>query len=222
MNRISKIIITGACALFLIALAKPYFSDSQPFLNVDPKDVLSIEYNLSETINMGSLTNFAANSYLNQSLFKKAMTKLSESKGPVNLEIPILIDSYGGYISLMGRTAQVMGFTRMLGIKYKCYVTNAYSAAFFLLVTQCDKRIILKGAKVGQHMVHIGQNMTTAEAILLSAKMSRAEAKALGQNEKKWFDLTRQVGKDKDFNEEEMLEYGIATEIYERPKSSSK
>lgn len=221
MNRISKIIITGACALFLIALAKPYFSDSQPFLNVDPKDVLSLENKVSTSINMFSLIDHGSNAYLNNFLFKESLGRLSK-RGKQNLEIPILIDSYGGAIGYMGRTAQVMSFTRMLGIKYKCYVSNAVSAAFFILVTQCDKRIVLKGARVGQHPVHVGSDRVTADSLFITAKMSRAEAKALGQPEKKWYDLTRGIGKLKEFDEEEMLEYGIATEIYERPKSSSK
>lgn len=219
MNRLSKVIITGACALLLFTFSKPFFSDSQPFLSVDPKDVISLEGKTEFTINMGSLVDPLANRYLNQIIFKSALDKLSKGQKPV---IPVLIDSYGGYIGLMGRTAQVMAFSKALGAKFRCYVTNAYSAAFFLLVTQCDERIVLKGAKVGQHLVHIGRNMTTAEAILLSRRMAKAEAAALKEDFESWYALTRQVGEDKYFNEEEMLDYDIATEIYERPKSSSK
>ena len=218
LNNLSKVIITSAATLLLILLARPYFSDSQPFLSVDPKDVISLEGKTFTTVNMGSLVNVGANAYLNQSLFKEALGRLSKPRGKINTTIPILIDSYGGYVSLMGRTAQVMSFTKMLGIKYKCYVSNAISAAFFLLVTQCDERIVLKGARVGQHLVHIGREMTTADAILLSRKMSRLEAKALYQDEEKWYEITRKVGKLKEFDEEEMLEYGIATEIYDRRK----
>jgi len=218
MNKISKCIITVACALVILVFSKPFFSNSQPFLNVNPKDVASLENKISTTISMSSLINPQANVYLNNFIFKKALHELSKPVGKSDLEVPLLIDSYGGYLGLMARTAQVMQFTKMLGIKYKCYVTNAYSAAFFLLVTQCDKRVILKGAKVGQHLAHIGNNMTTADAILDSIKMSRIEARALNQDPDKWYKITRQVGKDKDFSEKEMLEYGIATEIYDRKK----
>jgi hypothetical protein len=221
LNQINKCIIAIACALVIFTFSKPLFKDSQPFLNVNPQDVISLEKKIVGTISMHSLTNFGANAYLNKSIFSIAMGKLSK-RGPQNLEIPLLIDSYGGYLGLMGQTARVMQFTRMLGIKYTCYVTNAYSAAFFLLVTQCSKRIVLRGAKVGQHLTHIGNNMTTADAILDSRKMSRAEAKALGIEEERWYRITRKVGKDKDFSEKEMIKYGIATEIYERTKSSSK
>ena len=218
MKRIRNILITLASLAILVTFIKPHTRDSQPLLNVQVADILSLKDKNDIQINMHTLGSPAMNFALQTSnIMKRKYLKAKASKDQKDLNVNILIDSYGGYVSTMYQIESLLNMYRGVGqFNFTCYVANAISAAFYLMVRVCDRTILIRGAEIAQHPVHVGREMSTASTLLITKDMSDAEAASLNQEENFWFSLTRKVGKLKYFSVDELFKYNIIDEVYNR------
>lgn len=140
-------------------------------------------------------------------------------KSPIryfDTELVILVSSNGGSVDILFKMLKLFKLVKRKGLKVKCYVGNAKSAAFTFLVAACDTRIMLKGAELGQHPSYfrsrLGKVYTTSTKYY-SIKMSDIEAEALRIDKKEWYEFTRVEDKNTNFTEKEALEYGIVHEV---------
>lgn len=133
-----------------------------------------------------------------------------------NTEVVILISSNGGSVSKMFSFIKTFKFLKRRGLKVKCYIGNAKSAAFTFMLSVCDTRILLKGAELAQHPTYLPYGdgkLYTTHTKYSSVEMSDIEAKVLDIDPKKWYNITRNESKDKFFTEKEALKYKIVHKV---------
>ena len=217
-NRIKSALVGLASLAIILNFVNLHSGDSQPFLSVSVADALSLKSKIDISLDMHAL--MQSPSYFLKPLAdilqeRYVMANLTQDFSLLNVNI--LIDSFGGSVAVMYAIEGYMKRAQNKGnFFYTCYVTNAISAAFYLMVRLCNKTILVKGAKVAQHPAHIGREMSTVDTLIISKEMSDKEADSLSLDRDMWFSLTRRVGKLKYFSVKELLEYGIVQELYER------
>ena len=106
-------------------------------------------------------------------------------------------------------------------VKVVCTVSSAASMAFTFMVMFCDERLILPDAYIMSHSIFyygiLFKKMFNDNTKRYTIKYSDSEAAKLGHNKEFWYIFSR-MNDDKEYTEEEMLKYGIATKILKRPK----
>lgn len=125
----------------------------------------------------------------------------------------ILIDSKGGFLNYGVTVANIFRYQQSHGVKIRCYVSYAASAAFYIM-TFCDERIGLKGGKL---MTHWAQGQGETSNFSATFSMAKEEAANLGYSHQQWMRLSRPAGQD--FNRywsmEEALKYKLIDRIQE-------
>lgn len=128
-----------------------------------------------------------------------------------NYSISIMIQSGGGKVSLGLDLVEALNSLRQAGIKLNCYVGEAQSMAFTLMVTSCDKVIAKKDAILMQHRVSYRSLSQTPSTFQLDIEMSRRESEALKVGYKEWHKLVRGP-EDHVFTEDEIKKYKLVDE----------
>lgn len=128
-----------------------------------------------------------------------------------NYAIPVIIQSGGGYVRLGNEYVGFVQELRKAGIKVNCYVGEAQSMAFHILVVTCDKVIAKRSARIMQHRTHCGAKCSTPATFLSDIELSRKEAQALGVKYDEWHNLVRGP-EDHVFNLLEIEKYKLVDE----------
>jgi ATP-dependent protease ClpP protease subunit len=138
-------------------------------------------------------------------------------KGKLDETIDILLESPGGSVGIMYSAINYVARLKKQGVKLRCYVAEAQSAAFTFMITSCHKVIVIKGAKISQHRAfysgaekqieNVGSRITTLQ-------MNKLEADALKLPPNVWYAITRKSDL-KTFDYEELKKYGIADSEFE-------
>lgn len=130
----------------------------------------------------------------------------------IGFEVPVIIQSRGGSVEISDSLKMVFKALKENGIKIHCYVGEAQSAAFNILVTSCDKVTAKKGAVLMQHRTGRRVDMEQTPATFrIDTRLSREEANALGVSYKEWHNLARGE-KDHVFTPEEITKYKLVDE----------
>lgn len=125
--------------------------------------------------------------------------------------ISLIIESGGGFVSLGNTMVGMLNELRKNGIKTKCYIGEAQSMAFTIMVLGCDKVIAKKSATIMQHRTSYGSSGQTPSTYALDIEIARAEAQALKVNYEHWLSLTK--GEDNHvFTKEEIKKYKLVDE----------
>jgi len=136
---------------------------------------------------------------------------LPNAKG---LKIPIIIQSGGGLVGLGNQLKGLFKYLKSNGLYFDCYVGEAQSMAFNIMLTVCDKVTAKKDAVLMQHRVKYGDLGTTPTTFRDDIAMSKEEASVLGIHYKDWNDLARGP-KDHVFTLEEIKKYKLVDEWIE-------
>lgn len=134
--------------------------------------------------------------------------------GNNNLKTPIKVglSSGGGFVYLYDRLERLSEPLKELYLV--CTINKAQSMAFTFMLEFCDERLMLPDAQIMQHQIYalkeLGGKRFDDDSKRLSLKYSDREAEVLGLDKKFWFSLTRGT-KDKEFNDDELKMYKIAT-----------
>lgn len=130
------------------------------------------------------------------------------------LKIPIIIQSSGGYIESGNKIKGLFKYLKSNGLYFDCYVGEAQSMAFNIMLTVCDKVTAKKSAVLMQHRTKYGNLGTTPTTYRDDISMSKEEASVLGIHYKDWNDLAR-GSKDHVFTLEEIKKYKLVDEWIE-------
>lgn len=126
-------------------------------------------------------------------------------------KLNIIIQSGGGMVALGRELEDAINSLRSKGLKVQCYVGEAQSMAFYLMVTICDKVIAKRSARLMQHRVSYGLAGTTPSTYQSDVELSRKEAIALGVKYDEWHNLARGP-EDHVFNLLEIEKYKLVDE----------
>lgn len=105
--------------------------------------------------------------------------------------INIIIESPGGLVSLGTSIANLLEEIRQRNVFVNCFVSEAQSMAFFVMVTQCDNVIAKKNVLLMQHRVSYGERGYSPGTQLLDVKLARVEAEKLGVEFNSWLKFTK-------------------------------
>jgi hypothetical protein len=130
------------------------------------------------------------------------------------LRVPIIIQSGGGYVGLGNQLKGLFKYLKSNGLYFDCYVGEAQSMAFNIMLTVCDKVTAKKDAVLMQHRVKYGDLGTTPMTYRDDIAMSKEEASVLGIHYKDWNDLVRGP-EDHVFTLEEIKKYKLVDEWIE-------
>lgn len=133
------------------------------------------------------------------------------NSGLSGYSLNVIIQSGGGMVALGSELESSINSLRSKGLKIHCYVGEAQSMAFYLMVTMCDKVIAKRSARLMQHRVSYGPAGTTPSTFLSDIELSRKEAQALGVNFDEWHNLVR-GSEDHVFNLLEIDKYKLVDE----------
>lgn len=134
--------------------------------------------------------------------------------GARGLKVPIIIQSSGGQVNLGNQLKGLFKYLKSNGLYFDCYVGEAQSMAFNIMLTVCDKVTAKKDAILMQHRVkYIGVG-TTPVTYRDDVAMSKEEASVLGLDYRDWNDLVRGP-KDHVFTLEEIKKYKLVDEWIE-------
>lgn len=136
---------------------------------------------------------------------------LPNAKG---LKIPIIIQSGGGRVDSGNQLKGLFKYLKSNGLYFDCYVGEAQSMAFNIMLTVCDKVTAKKDAILMQHRVKYGDLGTTPATYRDDVSLSKEEASVLGIHYKDWNDLVRGP-KDHLFTLEEIKKYKLVDEWIE-------
>lgn len=137
---------------------------------------------------------------------------LQVTQGLQGYSIPVIIQSGGGLVKLGLKLERSINALRNLsGLKVHCYVGEAQSMAFYLMVTMCDKVIAKRSARLMQHRVSYGPAGVTPSTYLSDIELSRKESIALGVKYDEWHNLARGP-EDHVFNLLEIEKYKLVDE----------
>lgn len=132
------------------------------------------------------------------------MYNVQLTRTPLN----VIIQSGGGKVILGLEVENALKMIRSQGFKVHCYVAEAQSMAFYLMVTSCDKVYAKLGTRLMQHRSAYGSRNFTPSTYQIDLDMAEAESKALGVNFNEWLNLTRGE-KDHVFTPEEIEKYKL-------------
>lgn len=130
------------------------------------------------------------------------------------VKIPIIIQSGGGLVGLGNQLKGLFKYLKSQGLYFDCYVGEAQSMAFNIMLTVCDKVTAKKDAVLMQHRVKYGDLGTTPTTYRDDISLSKEEASVLGIHYKDWNDLVRGP-KDHVFTLEEIKKYRLVDEWIE-------
>lgn len=125
-----------------------------------------------------------------------------------HLPLNVIIQSGGGMVSLGLEVENILKMVRSQGFKIHCYVAEAQSMAFYLMVTSCDKVYAKVGTRLMQHRSAYGSRNFTPNTYQIDLDMAEAESEALGVDFNEWMKLTRGE-KDHVFTLEEIKKYQL-------------
>lgn len=120
----------------------------------------------------------------------------------------VIIQSEGGLVDSGLEFEKLMKEVKSNGFKIHCYVAEAQSMAFYLMVTSCDKVYAKVGTRLMQHRSAYGSRNFTPNTYQIDLDMAEAEAEALGVDFNEWLNLTRGE-KDHVFTLEEIKKYKL-------------
>ena len=135
---------------------------------------------------------------------------------PNKKSLNIIIESNGGYAEVALEVSNILNSLRKEGIIISCYTNKAQSAAFFLLITACDKRIGVGGVKLMQHKSYYysDHKIITSGTLKNDILLSNKEADLLGVNRNDWIKLTR-GSEDHIFTKYEIKKYKLIDKYIE-------
>lgn len=133
------------------------------------------------------------------------------TEGLAGYKLNVVIQSGGGMVALGKDLEGAINSLRSKGLKIQCYVGEAQSMAFYLMVTMCDKVTAKRSARLMQHRVSYGPAGTTPSTFLSDVDLSRKEAQALGVKFDEWHNLARGQ-EDHVFNLLEIEKYKLVDE----------
>jgi len=139
------------------------------------------------------------------------LVALPQARG---VKIPIIIQSGGGLVGLGNQLKGLFKYLKSQGLYFDCYVGEAQSMAFNIMLTVCDKVTAKKDAVLMQHRVKYGDLGTTPTTYRDDISLSKEEASVLGIHYKDWNDLARGP-KDHVFTLEEIKKYKLVDEWIE-------
>ena len=125
--------------------------------------------------------------------------------------VNIIIQSPGGKVDIGAQLIMILNSLRSAGIKVNCYVSEAQSMAFSVMVTSCDKIIAKKDVILMQHRISYGKGKTTVDTFVSDIKLAYAEADALEIDRKEWLSITK-TKEDKVFSYDEIIKYKLVDE----------
>lgn len=125
-----------------------------------------------------------------------------------HLPLNVIIQSSGGMAMMGLQVGELIQMIRAKGFKIHCYIAEAQSMAFYLMVTSCDKVYAKLGTRLMQHRSAYGSRNFTPNTYQIDLDMAEAESKALGVNFNEWLNLTRGE-KDHVFTPEEIEKYKL-------------
>jgi hypothetical protein len=189
--------LTSACSKPLKpALSYKEIKEIRPTLIFDAASLVS---SVSFQRNMRSMQRLA------QMMHHPMMYFLLRSK-PIN----VVINSNGGRVDyLFGYLAAANLLKKKFGLRFRCYIKNAFSAAFTLTFGLCDERIGLKGVRMGQHQAFYRGGITSTATMITDMQMATIESRALRTNFNNWLKKTRQPGVDYYLTEEDYKKYKV-------------
>ena len=205
--------ISFLCAALFNRCTKISFTqaDTKQVYNLHKEDMLYIEQRIDKK---------SFDIFMNKTAQVMDMRgQMSQSMQPThhNTHIPleIIFDSPGGDLEAMNAYIETLSKLRILyGIRLKCYIYEAMSAAFTIAVTQCNEIYLLKGGKMMTHYAYIKGKGVTISTIHDTRDMARLESTSLGIPFEKWFKISRIKGKNKYYTVEEMKKYNIIDREY--------
>lgn len=139
------------------------------------------------------------------------LVMLPEAKG---LKLPIIIQSGGGLVELGNQLKGLFKYLKSKGVYFDCYVGEAQSMAFNIMLTVCDKVTAKRDTILMQHRVKYGDLGTTPATYREDISMSKEEASVLNLDYKEWNSLVRGP-KDHVFSLEEIQKYNLVDEWIE-------
>lgn len=125
--------------------------------------------------------------------------------------IPIIIQSPGGRVKLGNDLKNLLRSMKNEGLLIHCYVGEAQSMAFNIMVTMCDKVIAKRSARIMQHRTHCGKDCSTASTVYSDVKLTQEEAQALNVSYDEWLKVARGE-EDHVFTPEEIEKYKLVDE----------
>jgi ATP-dependent protease ClpP protease subunit len=125
--------------------------------------------------------------------------------------VNIIIQSPGGKVDIGAQLIMILNSLRSAGIKVNCYVSEAQSMAFSVMVTSCDKIVAKKDVILMQHRISYGKGKTTVDTFVSDIKLAYAEADALEIDRKEWLSITK-TKEDKVFSYDEIIKYKLVDE----------
>jgi ATP-dependent protease ClpP protease subunit len=158
---------------------------------------------------------------LMQNLAKKGVVSIHPLFGAfvnedkVGQPINIIIQSWGGDVSLGRGIHSVLFGLRKAGVFINCYVSEAQSMAFYIMLTTCDNVIATRNVVLMQHRVHYNGNGHSPATYLTDVEMAREEAASLNYDLHKWLLLTRGSENDHVFSKKEYESMGIINSYVE-------
>lgn len=127
----------------------------------------------------------------------------------------VIIQSGGGEVGAGLKLIRWLELIRGLGIRVDCYVGEAQSMAFTLMVLGCDRVVAKKRGVLMQHRTRYMNLGTTPVTYHLDNFLSRKEAKALGLDYGTWSNIVRGSDEDHIFTESEIKQYKLVDEWIE-------
>lgn len=126
--------------------------------------------------------------------------------------INVIIQSGGGLVSEGKIVSDLLISIKTAGYPIDCYVSEAQSMAFFIMVTGCSRVIAKHNVKLMQHREAYGGKNYTPDTYVMDIYMARKEAESLGFDPNKWLAFTR-TGTDKVFTLPEIMKYKLVDEF---------
>ena len=157
----------------------------------------SMSYSVGQLIARGVLVETPFGFAINEDLHSRSMA--------------VIIQSGGGRVDLGYQLVDSLKPLREAGIKIDCYVGEAQSMAFYIMVTACDRVIAKKSATLMQHRVSYGLSGVTPATYLMDIELSRVESAILEVSYDEWHNLVRGE-EDHVFTPEEIKKYKLVDE----------
>lgn len=126
-------------------------------------------------------------------------------------QMSVVIQSGGGLVGAGKDLIVFLNGLREAGVKVNCYVSEAQSMAFTLVVLGCDKVIAKKNVILMEHRVSFEGSDYTPGTFMEDNNLSKLEAAKIGVNWHDWLNLARGE-KMHIFTKEEIKKYKLVDE----------
>jgi ATP-dependent protease ClpP protease subunit len=216
-----RVLYRSLVLIGLVALASLYFNKGdkahqsafthseiakiKPFLIID-------KYSLGDTESYTGTMQEAMKQLFDKGVMVNTLFGPSINTSLRGRSISLIIQSGGGLVVLGKDMAVALNSLRQNGIKLNCYVGEAQSMAFYLMVTSCDKVIAKKSATIMMHKTSYGSSGYTPATYKMDLDLSKDEAAVLGVDPTMWLNLTRGTKEDHVFTKEEIKKYKLVDE----------